>query len=80
MISWSYHQTIKDGEEHALERISSISSTIAINTEARRIQRIIDQYPHPDLLTTHTQDAWYYTTHTNLRKSTEANKLEMPSI
>ena len=78
LIVWTYYSDKTVGEANALARINSISATVAANTDQRRIQRIITNYPTPGSLEKKTRDAWYYTTHVNLHKTAEANNLQLP--
>lgn len=77
-IAWSYFKDIRSGKENAMAKIATISSTIAINTNTKHVQRVIDRYPIPGALRSKTHDAWYYTTHVNLVRSVDANHLSLP--
>lgn len=77
-MGWSYSNDIRTGERNALERINTVSSTLGATIDARKIQRIMDNYPIPGSLERKTRDAWYYTTHILLLKTADANELDIP--
>jgi serine phosphatase RsbU (regulator of sigma subunit) len=77
-IAWSYSHQVRTGEITALERINTISSTLAATVDARKIERIKKNYPIHGALEKKTRDAWYYTTHILLLRTADANNLDVP--
>lgn len=77
-LAWTYSSAVKAGEITALQRINTVSATLAATIDSRKVTRIKNNYPIPGALEKKTRDAWYYTTHVLLLRTADANNLDIP--
>jgi len=64
--------------EEALERLGSVTSTLAAQLNGDHVTLLLEKYREPGLVIKSTQDAWYYVLHDHLRRSAERIGLEQP--
>lgn len=78
VIALAYVGDRRDQRSAALDRLGTITSTLAAQINADHVARILDKYDARGMVIKNTQDAWYYVIHDHLRKAMDRNDLRDP--
>ena len=75
------HQVDRKGRyREAFSTIGTISQTAAGQVNAGHVGLLLDKYVEPGTIIKHTQDAWYYVMHDQLRRSVEMHEDLLPAL
>lgn len=77
-IGRSHRETVAATRGSALVRLSDATALVAAQINGDHVELLLRKYPEQGLLIKHTQDAWYYVMHDQLRRTTERLGLERP--
>lgn len=69
---------VQGQHQRALEKLGSITSTLAAQLNGHHVVRLQQKYSERGLVIKSTQDPWYYVLHQHLRRAATANALEHP--
>lgn len=73
-----HRDTVAASRTGALTRLSDATALVAAQINGDHVELLLRKYPEQGLLIKHTQDAWYYVMHDQLRRTTERLGLERP--
>jgi len=77
-IGRGHRDTVQATRSAALTRLGDASAMVAGQINGDHVELLLRKYPEPGLLIKHTQDAWYYVMHDQLRRTTERLALDRP--
>lgn len=77
-IGKGHRETVQATRSAALTRLGDASAMVAGQINGDHVELLLRKYPEPGLLIKHTQDAWYYVMHDQLRRTTERLALDRP--
>lgn len=74
----NYFAQISIFEDKELTKLKGIASTLVLQIDADKHQKLLDRYPEKDDLKSTTEDSLYYSIHQKLKAAKEINDLESP--
>lgn len=77
-------KTQRDAEDShtksSLRRLGDATALVATQINGDHITKLLEKYPKEGLLIKHTQDAWYFVMHDQLKRTTELLELNEPLL
>lgn len=80
VIAKSHRDARHSARSEALTRLGDATSLLASQINGDHVVLLLTKYPEQGLLIKHTQDAWYYVMHDQLRRTTERLALSHPLL